>query len=281
MSQTWSPSEINVIVENYFHMLQLEINAIPYSKAENRRRIAPALIQRSEGSIEFKHQNISAILKKYGLPWIIGYKPRSNYQKLLETGVLGFLVANPNFEQHFEQFANNISPAPKPAIDFSKWQGKPPVPSEISEPIVNYRKRPVRVNYLEREQQNTQLGNLGEKLVLQYEKWRLNYIGKPQWVNKIEWVAQEQGDGLGFDILSRNKDGTDRYIEVKTTKLGKTTPIYFTRNELHFSQEKEEQFHLYRVYQYGPNSRLFSLNGRLDHICKAEPISFVGKFQKP
>jgi hypothetical protein len=32
-------------------------------------------IGRTHGSVEFKHQNISAVL-----PWIPGYKPKRNYQ---------------------------------------------------------------------------------------------------------------------------------------------------------------------------------------------------------
>ena len=52
--------------------------------------------------------------------------------------------------------------------------------------------------------------------------------------NKIEWVSQTQGDGLGFDIHSRNTDGTDRYIEVKSTKLTKEAPFYFSALEYDF-----------------------------------------------
>ncbi|HRJ79949.1 MAG TPA: hypothetical protein PLF37_15730, partial [Planctomycetota bacterium] len=66
-------------------MLEAELTGRPYSKTEHRKALLDH-IKRSEGSIEFKHQNISAALQDLGLPWIAGYKPRSNYQiALLEA----------------------------------------------------------------------------------------------------------------------------------------------------------------------------------------------------
>lgn len=56
-------------------MLAEDISRRPYSKAEHRRLLAPLLANRCEGSIEFKHQNISAVLKGLGEDWIPGYKP--------------------------------------------------------------------------------------------------------------------------------------------------------------------------------------------------------------
>lgn len=43
-----------------------DISGRRYSKAEHRRALLPLLNDRSEGSVEFKHQNISAVLKGLG-----------------------------------------------------------------------------------------------------------------------------------------------------------------------------------------------------------------------
>jgi hypothetical protein len=40
-------------------------------------------------------------------------------------------------------------------------------------------------------------------VAIDYERWRLVKAGKESLVDKIEWVSQTQGDGLGFDILSK------------------------------------------------------------------------------
>jgi hypothetical protein len=43
-----------------------DISGLPYSKAEHRRHLAPLLAKRSEGSIEFKHQNTAQCSKGLG-----------------------------------------------------------------------------------------------------------------------------------------------------------------------------------------------------------------------
>ena len=40
--------------------------------------LTPQLGGRSDGSIEFKHTNISAVLARQGLAYIEGFKPRGN-----------------------------------------------------------------------------------------------------------------------------------------------------------------------------------------------------------
>lgn len=69
----WSDMENDLIVADYFAMLADDILGRTYSKAEHRKRLAPLLSNRSEGAIEFKHQNISAVLKGLGEDWIPGY----------------------------------------------------------------------------------------------------------------------------------------------------------------------------------------------------------------
>lgn len=76
----WTDEENDLIVADYFAMLADDIAGRSYNKAEHRRALAPLLQERSEGSIEFKHQNISAVLKGFGEDWIQGYKPAFNFQ---------------------------------------------------------------------------------------------------------------------------------------------------------------------------------------------------------
>lgn len=42
-----------------------------------------AQIGRTHRSVEFKHQNISAVMEELGLPWILGYKPKRKYQNAI------------------------------------------------------------------------------------------------------------------------------------------------------------------------------------------------------
>lgn len=276
MPESWSPFEVEAIVSDYFSMLVKENAGIAYSKAEHRRALLPLLQNRTEGSVEFKHQNISAVLAKYGMPYINGYKPAWNYQRLLEEIVLSRI--SKELEKSFEVFASSL-PLIKNNIAFNSFEQSPPEkqPISTSEPEIIYR-TPVKINYIEREQSNKMIGNTGEKLVLEYEKWRLINAGKESFADQIEWVANTQGDGLGFDILSKNANGTDRYIEVKSTKLTKEAPFYFSQNELMFSRDKKSNYHLYRVFNLKDDPKVFVLDGSFDEFCNYQPVKFKGYF---
>ena len=75
----WTDEENDLIVRVYFAMLADDIADRPYSKSEHNQRMQEN-IQRSRKSIEFKHQNISAVLKGLGEDWIPGYKPAFHFQ---------------------------------------------------------------------------------------------------------------------------------------------------------------------------------------------------------
>src|SRR6266480_7714123 len=79
----WSRLEVEAAVAYYLDMLALELRGEPFNKAEHNRNLARVLNSRTRGSIERKHQNISAVLIELGYPYIDGYKPLSNYQRLL------------------------------------------------------------------------------------------------------------------------------------------------------------------------------------------------------
>jgi hypothetical protein len=278
MGEAWSNIEVKLIVRDYFNMLVDELTGKPVNKTLHRNELATFLKSRSKGSIEFKHQNISAVLLNHGLPIIKGYLPRYNYQKSLEVEVLDYLLNNVWLETYFNKFSQKeVKPA---LIDFqeTKFLVDPPNFQNVNEPIIKINRRPIKVNYLEREQNNHTLGLSGEELVLKYEKWQLNTHGYSKLADRVEWISQSQGDGTGFDILSKNPDGSDKYIEVKTTKLIKETPFFFTINELQFSIENRERYHLYRVFNFEQAPKMFIKDGDFSTICKSSPVVYKGYF---
>ncbi len=278
MAEVWSNQELQIIVADYFAMLQDEIADLPYSKTEHRHAIQPFLSHRTDGSIEYKYQNISAVMMRLGLPWINGYKPAWNYQHALAETVVNFIKQNLSFEKNFVTFSEaGVKEPHKVALRFNQLLDEPPKrEGQLAlEPQLAY-ENPIKVNYLEVEQNNSLLGKYGEELVIQYEKWRLIEAGNDSLADQVEWVAQEKGDWLGYDILSRNTNGTDRYIEVKTTKLGKDAPIFFSKNEYDFAQSNHSHYHLYRLFNFNKGPRLFMLNGRYEDFCQFHAVKFKG-----
>jgi hypothetical protein len=278
MTDSWSKIEVSLIIADYFDMLIKELSGVPYKKADHRRQILPLLSNRLEGSIEFKHQNISAVLINLGKPYINGYLPRYNYQKLLEDEVLEYLKVNSEPDFYFQKFVEKDIVRPQNKPDFESILVAPPENISVSEPIVSYQPKLIKINYLEKEQSNRALGLFGEEVIIEFEKWNLIKSGKENLADKIEWISKEQGDGAGFDILSKNINGTDKYIEVKITRLGKETPFFFSSNELQFSINKSSNYHLYRLFNAERDVKFFQKNGSLDSVCKSVPTMYKGYF---
>jgi hypothetical protein len=278
MNEDWSNQEVALIVEDYFSMLLMEMEGRSFVKKQHRSRLLPQLDQRSEGSIEFKHQNISAVLNRLGEPHIKGYKPLPNYQQLLEDQVIKALQKyeaqlNPLFEKYAEE---PVAASPFSKQDFATCLEDRPSKSKLKPRETSF--RAVKVNYLEKEQKNRVLGAEGERFAIDYEKWRLTHAGRKDLIKEIKWISKEKGDGAGYDILSKNEDGTDRYIEVKTTKLSKETPIYFTFNEYIFAERHAAQFYLYRVFNFDSDRKLFILQGHYGDYCEVVPMAYKGIF---
>ena len=276
MAADWSREEVEATVADYFAMLDAELAGIPYDKTAHRRQLLPKLESRSEGSIEFKHQNISAVLIALGFPYISGYKPRSNYQGLLYEIVADRPASDLKLIAVVEADANRTVSVPA-VDDILKVLIDPPDPKankpHVSQTIPRYLPRPV--NYLEREAMNRSLGLAGEEFVINFERARLIHARREALASKIEHVSKVRGDSEGFDILSFDTSGAERLIEVKTTKYGQDTPFFVSRNELHVSQTQPEQYHLYRVFAFRENPHLFTLNGALSATCKLDATNYI------
>jgi hypothetical protein len=91
----WQDDELDAIVTDYFSMLEAELSGRPYVKSRHSATLM-GRIGRSHRSVEFKHQNISAVLDELGLPWIWGYKPKRNYQATIFDAIDRYLSAHPD-----------------------------------------------------------------------------------------------------------------------------------------------------------------------------------------
>jgi len=67
--QDWNDAELDAIVADYFLMLADELAGKKYVKLHHCKAMMQ-LLGRSHRSVEFKHQNISAVTEILGLPWI-------------------------------------------------------------------------------------------------------------------------------------------------------------------------------------------------------------------
>lgn len=274
----WTREEVEAIVADYLHMLTLELSGQQYNKAQHRRNLRNKLEQRSDGAIEFKHCNISAVMIDLGVPSIRGYQPRGNYQRLLADVVEARIGAAPSLD------VAALSAVQQPAItpieaEFANVRTTAPIRQfRAAEREPTYIRRAVKRDYLEREAHNRSLGLAGEEFVVQFEHWRLNQLGMRKLADRIEHVSQTKGDGLGYDVLSFETDGRERLIEVKTTSFARETPFFITKGELELSQEMNDQFRLYRLFEFRQSPKMFELSGALNQHCTLDAVTYRASF---
>ncbi|WP_461536960.1 protein NO VEIN domain-containing protein [Spongorhabdus nitratireducens] len=279
MSKDWTSEELTAIVADYFSMLAQELAGKKYNKTQHRRTLLTKIPLRSSGSIEFKHQNISAVLHQLNLPSISGYKPLHNFQGSLVGAVEAWLEANPDL-LHIIKSDVQLKVSSRVTADFKTWLDMPP-PIQPPKQVTVFNRKVTKisaVNWLAKEAANQSLGLAGEQLVLEYEDQRLRGLGKKKLAEKIEHTSKEIGDGTGFDILSFNQSGEPRHIEVKTTRYGKNTPFWLSANELSFSESNPESYYLYRVYNFRCTPKLFMLDGLITDHCQLKAQQYMATF---
>jgi len=269
----WTDAENDLIVADYFAMLSADFSGQSYNKAAHNRDLQTQ-IDRNRSSIEFKHQNISAVLRALGEDWIPGYKPAQNYQGTLEDAVARWLELNPGW-------LSRISDRPAMGLrDAAQlWVGPPPTlsnqpPAELGQTIATARKFDVA----ERDERNRALGRAGEERALAHEKAVLAGSGRSDLASKVRWVSDEDGDGAGYDIASYAPDGRPRLIEVKTTNGWERTPFHISRNELAVADERRADWCLMRLYHFSREPKAFELRPPLDAHVSLTATSFQASF---
>ncbi|MCS3743809.1 DUF3427 domain-containing protein [Rhizobium sp. BK661] len=124
---------------------------------------------------------------------------------------------------------------------------------------------------------NKALGFGGERSVMVFERSRLLNTEAAHKVDEIRHVAEIEGDGAGYDILSFDPDGTELYIEVKTTRGNAQSDFFLSANELAFFQAHQAQFAIYRVCEFDPatgSGKVFILRGEDISNLSLEPLSY-------
>jgi hypothetical protein len=273
----WAPHEVEAIVADYFAMWEKELRGENVNKAEHNRALRNQIPARSRGSIEKKHQNISAVLWHIGYPYIDGYKPLPKYQRLLRNVVESRLAKSSILN---ELVAKRVQAEVKfvpPVRNLKAIRVAPPSRKEVKTLVADEtrrRTRFVRRNYLEAEALNCSLGFAGENFILDYEHERLWRAGKRNLADKVEHVSATRGDYLGFDILSFETNGRERLIEVKTTRFGSLSRFFASSNEVEFSDSHKNEYFLYRLFRFDKQPKFFILAGSLRESCQLKAVNF-------
>lgn len=264
----WSRAELDLIVADYFKMLNEEQDGKKYSKTEHRVELKTQ-VHRSDGAIDFKHRNISAVLTELGLPRIAGYKPARNYQGAIFDAIDGYLVKNPDPIPFVPRLAAGLAELQ------NLYEEAPPSPGQSRAMRPKGLVRLIRkFDPALRDQLNRSLGQAGEQHIYEHEQQKLINVGRIDLARRVRWVSEADGDGAGYDIRSYDESGAERWIEVKTTRGGNRTPFYLTQNENEVAKERPDAFRLYRLYDFSQLPKLYTLTPPLEAVLQLEPLTF-------
>ena len=268
----WTQPEIDLVVSDYFDMREKFLRGEAFIKARHYDTIVKKS-GRTKASVERKYMNISATLERLSLPWLKGYAPLRNFQGALLKSVEKFVE---------QEWNDEIIPTSQAYAMFETSQLFLDEPPQVSKPLSSENPDLERIarkfDPALRDERNRKLGLAGERRVYESEVSRLNSEGKFDLAKEVKWVSQEVGDGAGYDILSFDNDGEERFLEVKTMIGHKRTPFYLSRNERDFAEENADRFRIFRLYEWGFEPRAFLIKPPLDSRLILEPMAYRASF---
>jgi hypothetical protein len=134
---------------------------------------------------------------------------------------------------------------------------------------------------VERDYRNRALGKAGEEFVVNLERRGLIGADRPDLARKVRWVAAEDGDGAGYDVLSFDTAGRERLLEVKTTNGPARTPFFLTRNERALAMERSVDWLIYRIHLFSREPHIFVLAPPLEQTVNLTPETWRASFFTP
>jgi Domain of unknown function (DUF3883) len=291
----WTDEELDLIVAEYFSMLSPEPGVQRGWKTARLRKLDKQL-GRGEGSIGRKLSNITFVASRLGLPPLPGYGALENIQQAIYPAIDRYLIAHPTALADDAFLPTPRAPFPPPSPTVGTVPTPPRAETSVSgfgllsadpiPPLSEERKaRPKELVRLvrkydpaARDERNRILGKLGEEHVLNHEIARLIAAERMDLAKKVEWTSDVYGDGAGYDIKSFEPDGTDRLIEVKSTKGGPTTDFFVTRTEREVSLERPDAWRLYRLHTLPKQPRLFVLQPPLERSVGLQAENWRASF---
>lgn len=144
-------------------------------------------------------------------------------------------------------------------------------PTEIVSRTRTFSEIDIDYERLAREQK--ELGDAGESLVKQREIDFLNQRGMHELARRVDIVK----DGRGFDVVSFDEHGNEKFIEVKTTTGDRHTSFFLSQNEIDFMRLNKKKYCIYRVFQYDQefnSGKCFSIGGDVESQLTMKPTQF-------
>lgn len=193
-----------------------------------------------------------------------------NWEKLI-SHVVEFISKN---SHHYDKLVELVWGNEEPEKTFTNHLTKRSFPSNgfSSLPILNPSFNPTDLDFIEKNIEDKSLGDAGEDIVKNHEINILKNKGLFDLASKVSI----RKDGEGYDVLSFNENGQEKFIEVKTTRGDEKTPFFLSINEKLFYENNRGKYCIYRLYNYNDerNTADFFEVSSLEENLLFQPMSF-------
>lgn len=190
----------------------------------------------------------NALVEFKNLDPIMGDWSVDIFSDFLYTEYPGRPITNGNVQQKTSILEDYEDPEfpPNPTASFIELNTIASTEAKGTAPVSG-KKEKGKKNYEKEARKLRKLGDRGEKIVMDLEAKRLRDGNREDLIEGIDRVSLKS-DSYGYDILSFELDGRERYIEVKATtaKVGNAN-FFLSANELREAEESDNYF-IYMVY---------------------------------
>lgn len=127
-----------------------------------------------------------------------------------------------------------------------------------------------------------QIGLAGENWVVDYEKDNLTNDGYVELADKVKRISQTN-ISAGYDVLSFEESGNEKFIEVKTTALTKAE-FFLSSNELDIAREFKYRYWIYFLSEIYGSPKLTKIHNPFIEIGKLlslSPVNFRVQLLSP
>lgn len=163
-------------------------------------------------------------------------------------------------------------------LDFGKVIVNPPeVKAKTKDQTSTEKLNPnKKIDHKKKAAKNETVGALGEEFALRFEKWRLR--DHPTLAEKIVHVSKTD-DSKGYDILSFETNGDERFVEVKTTFGNVRTPFFISSAELAVAENIGKKYVILRVHELDADPKCFEIRAPFEGKLILSPTTYMATFK--
>ena len=244
--------QLNKNNKTLYDSLNEDLNIYLFSKDEDLQYIFEGRVRLYDEPYEtYENDRLGNKRIVWKFPLEVLYKEEKEEGEILESDYSNVVNVIEKIEKKVKAKVNKedlvIVPGP---LKIRKYREK------TEKKVLNRKTKP---DYIAEEIIKNTQGVINERVIYDNEIRLMKKLKAYEQIEKMKTFFENKTENEGFDILSfelnKSNEYVEKYIEVKSTKGGESTPIDITDNELRFAKDHIQQYYLYRIIKSDSEDR--------------------------